>query len=119
MLLLAIGAEEANECNPNCNGVHITTFPTNMRKLLPPGYSTFLPNISEKLRGVSPRRAHVRALAAEALVSQARSMQQGAIRRMGRLPIVGDMVQVKIPDPDRSKLDAPCLTALVIEVCEC
>ncbi len=37
---------------------------------------------------------------------------------MGRMPVVGDMVQVPIPDIDRSKMDAPCLTAIVIEVKE-
>ncbi len=31
------------------------------------------------------------------------------------MPIVGDIVQVQIPDVDRAKLDAPCLTALVVE----
>jgi hypothetical protein len=35
---------------------------------------------------------------------------------MSRLPIIGDMVQVKIPDVDRGKLDAPYLTTIVVEV---
>ena len=35
---------------------------------------------------------------------------------MGRLPVVGDMIQVKIPDVDLGKLNAPCLTTIVVEV---
>ncbi len=38
---------------------------------------------------------------------------------MGRELVVGAMVQIKIPDVDRGKLDSPYLTAIVIEVCCC
>ncbi len=110
------GAEAANECNPECDGIHISVVPTKMRKLLPVGYSVFLPERGNNLGSVSPRRAAMQGEAARALEGQANVMQRHAIRRMGRLPIVGDMVQVQIPDVDRGKMDAPCLTALVIEV---
>jgi len=36
-------------------------------------------------------------------------------RRLGRLPTIDDMVQVKILDVDRSKLDPLCLTTVVVE----
>ena len=71
------------------------------------------------MSGVSPRRAIHQAQAAVAQQSQAKIMQKLAIRKMGRLPVVGDIVQLKIPDVDRGKMDAPCLTAIVIEVCQC
>ncbi len=86
---------------------------------LPLGYSTFTRSSNAGLGGVSPRRAIQHAQAAEALQSQATVMKKLAIRKMGRLPVVGDIVQLKIPDVDRGKLDAPCLTSIVIEVCQC
>lgn len=73
---------------------------------------------NEGLGGVSPRRSIIRREAAKALQSQAKIMQQLALRKMGRLPVVGDIVQLKIPDVDRGKMDASCLTAIVIEVTE-
>jgi hypothetical protein len=110
-------AEDANECNPDCNGVHMISIPVNMRRLLPKGYSTYLlDGAGSSLEGVSPRRAQVQLEAARALEGQAIVMQRLAARRMGRLPTIGDMVQVKIPDVDRSKLDPPCLTTVVVEV---
>jgi hypothetical protein len=111
-----VGAESSNECNPECNGLHLASIPTKMRKLLPPGYSAYLQKDFGVLAEVSPRRAEVRAQAAEALVAQGNTMQRLAERRLGRLPIVGDMVQVPIPDIDRSKMDAPCLTTIVVQV---
>ncbi len=58
----------------------------------------------------------MRAEAAKSLHAQGVDMQRLSARSIGRLPIVGDMVQFKIPDVDRGKLDAPCLTAVVVEV---
>jgi len=108
-VMCIVEGESSNECNPSCDGVHLNTIPSNMRKLLPLGYSAFIGS-------VSPRRAQAQKEAAESLASQAFAMQRLAERRMGRLPVVGDMVQVPIPDIDRSKMDAPCLTAIIIEV---
>jgi hypothetical protein len=68
---------------------------------------------------VSPKRALLRQEAAKALTAQGKVMQKMAERRLGRIPIVGDIVQVPIPDVDRSKLDGHCLTAVVVQVtCE-
>lgn len=86
---------------------------------LPLGYSTFTRSSNTGESGVSPRRAIQQAEAVVAQQSQAKIMQKLAIRKMGRLPVVGDIVQLKIPDVDRGKMDAPCLTAIVIEVCHC
>ncbi len=52
----------------------------------------------------------------KALGKQGRIMQRIAERHMGTLPIIGDIGQVKIPDVDRGKLDAPCLTVVVVEI---
>ena len=49
--------------------------------------------------------------------SQGEAMNRSAHRHMGRELVVGAMVQIKILDVDRGKLDSPYLTALVIEVC--
>ncbi len=87
-----------------------------MRALLPPGYSYFLADNGYTLGDVSPRRGKIRVEAGRALEVQGKKMQRLAQRRMGRLPVVGDMVQVKIPDVDRGKLDPPCLTTIVVEV---
>ena len=112
-----LGLEDANECNPECDGIHLSIIPPNTRKLLPPGYSAHLGDKSDGFGGVSPRRAQLRRETAKGLQSQGKVMQWLTIIRMGdRMPIVGDMVQVKIHDVDRAKLDAPCLTALVVEV---
>ena len=71
------------------------------------------------LGSVSPRRAQLHAEAGQSLQVQALVMQRQAQRRMGRLSIIGDMVQVKVPDVDPGKLDAPCLTAVIVELsCE-
>ncbi len=58
----------------------------------------------------------MRAKAAKSLHAQGVDMQRLSARSIGRLPIVGDMVQFKIPDVDRGKFDAPCLTTVVVEV---
>ncbi len=58
----------------------------------------------------------MRAEAAKSLHAQGVGMQRMSERGRGRLPIVGDMVQFQIPAVDRGKLDAPCLTTVVIEV---
>jgi len=58
----------------------------------------------------------MRAIAAKSLHAQGVVMQRMSERGMGRLSIVGDMVHLKIPDVDRGKLDAPCLTTVVVEV---
>ena len=93
------------------------SIPVKMRKLLPKGYSTFMPDrTASSLGGVSPRRAQIRSQATRSLEEQAIVMQRLAVRRMGRLPAIGDMVQVKIPDVDRSKLVPPCRTTVVVEV---
>ncbi len=87
-----------------------------MRILLPPGYSQFLGESSNISVGVSPRRAKLQGEVGKALGKQGRVMQRIAERHMGTLPIIGDIVQVQILDVDRGKLDAPCLTAVVVEV---
>jgi hypothetical protein len=86
---------------------------------LPPGYSTFKRRSNAGLGGVSPRRAIEQGEAVEAMQSQAIVMHKLAIRKMGCLPVVGDIVQLKIPDVDRGKRDNPCLTVIVIEVRQC
>jgi hypothetical protein len=111
-----LGAESSNECNPDCNGETLTHIPTMMRRLLPPGYSQFLGESSNILVGVSPRRAKLQGEVGKALGKQGRVMQRIAERHMGALPIIGDIVQGKNPDVDRWKSDAPCLTAVVVEV---
>jgi len=86
--------------------------------MLPPRYSTFKQRSNAGLGGVSPRRAIQQGEADEAMQSQAIVMQKLAIRKMGRLPVVGDTVLFEFSDVDRGELDAPCLTTIVIEVCQ-
>ncbi len=114
VVLLSLGAEDSNECNPECNGHSIVVIPSSMMKLLPPGYSHG--NNSNRMGGVSPTRARLQSEAACAQESQARVMQRDSIRSMGRGIGVGSLVQIKIPDVDRGKLDPPYLTTLVVEV---
>jgi hypothetical protein len=117
-VLFYADAEESNQCNPNCDGVQLMAIPMDMRKILPRGYSTYIPvrTASNTLGGVSPRRAELQSQAGTTLEGQALLMQRLAARRLGRLPTIGDMAQVKIPDVDRSKLDPLCLTTVVVEV---
>jgi hypothetical protein len=88
-----------------------------MRRLLPPGYTTFAFDNNLGLGEVSPRRAVIRSEAARAQEKQARIMKRDAETAMGRSITVGSIVQIKIPSVDRCKLDAPYLTTVVIEVC--
>ncbi len=88
-----LGAEEANECNPLCNGLHLSTIPPNMRSLLPRGYSMYLlDNNTLGLGGVSPRRGRIRSEAARAHASQGEAMKRSDNRHMGRELVVGAMV---------------------------
>ncbi len=89
-----------------------------MRSLLPHGYTTFSSNNTNGLGDVSPRRAQLRSEAARAQEPQARVMKRDVFRELGRTLSVGSIVQTKILDVDRGKLDSPYLTALVIEVCQ-
>ncbi len=115
-MYIFLGAEDANECNPNCNGVHLDTINIELRKRLPPGSTTFQAREESGTAYVSPKRAKARQEAAEALQVQATHMKKPADGRLGRLPIVEDIVQVPIPDIDRSKMDPRCLTTVVVEV---
>jgi hypothetical protein len=117
-VLIYADAEDSNQCNPNCNGVQLMSIPVDMRKLLPRGYSSYITARmgSNSLGGVSPRRAELQSQTTTALEGQALIMQRLDARRMGRLSTIGDIVKVKIPDVDRSKLDPLCLTAVVVEV---
>ena len=89
-----------------------------MRRLLPPGYSTYLDNNMGGAVAVSPRRARIRSEAARTQQAQAQAMKRKALRHMGGRELgICAVVPVKIPDVDREKLDSHYLTALVIEVC--
>ncbi len=89
-----------------------------MRSLLPRGYSTYdLDNNTFGFGGVSPRRGRIRSEAARAQASQGEAMKRSAQRHMGRELLVDAMVEIKIPDVDRGKLDSPYHTSIVIEVC--
>ncbi len=66
-MYISLGAEEANECNPDCNGVHLDTINIQLRKRLPPWYTTFQEREESGTAYVSPKRAKARQEAAEAL----------------------------------------------------
>ena len=126
--------------------INVNAPPRQRRRLLPRNYSTFnappqsteqpsTPQADDDLRhdnygeegdttnkdaatldDVTPARRELRTRALQAQRKQATQMQAAAIRRMGGLPKVGDIVKVPIDKVDRGKMDPPTLCAVVVEV---
>lgn len=132
------GAESTNLCNPGCDGqqFRLPQQPASKAASAVIQSASSGPTKQAKRKGGvgggepkrqkastrpedladSPGRRQIRQDCADAQEKQANAMRSRVLKKFGPEPKVGSLVQVKIPDVDRSKCDPSVLTMVVIQV---